>query len=599
MIPFTSLAVGDSIIAGGGATKQFVTAWFPLVCAAMQAHGGARVLLDLRAVDGLAGVATTARYVRLYATGAGAGGSWWRIGELNLIAAGGGNLSRAGWSASAFRTAFGAAASVLDSNLTTFWLNGDVPVTSGNSQDWFQIDGGVGADLNIGGILQDTTNWPTEAQVATGDIYTSANGANWNLQASWVLGDMVAGLLTHTFAKKITLPWIVPRVGGAVTFTRASTGDQVESGGSTTTKITGTPLVNWYVDPLTSVRVATYLVRPASAPRVADFLQIAYTQPPQPATYFAEFYEDVASGSATGRLFEIGDGRFDGTTYLRVFRSSGTYQVRWYNFNSGAGVTASTGALTWAIGDRIRLRIVHYPDGSIQIWGRVNDAAEVSAGVTAANAFASTPAWNQLMVTLGADFAGANVGSQGFVGLQAATGVLTQFPVGSTLYASIYNTGPSSGNRNLGVSGRTLQTVAAMAPTQEFAIPGIAGPPKHLLFMMAGTNDLSHNQTLAQMQADWTAYAAGAVAAGYLLVALTVLPTTAITAAGTEAQRVSFNAWMVANGVALGATLVSDVGSLASMSDPTGPNYVDGIHCSDAGHALVAAQVVTDLAAIL
>ncbi len=169
---------------------------------------------------------------------------------------------------------------------------------------------------------------------------------------------------------------------------------------------------------------------------------------------------------------------------------------------------------------------------------------------------------------------------------------------GAAQYAATYTTGPSSGNRNIGVSGRTLQTMASLAPANEWAFAGIAGPPKHLLTLMGGANDLVGGRTLAQMEADMTTYLTRAAAAGYLVCVLTVLPTTTITGAA-ETQRTDFNTWLIANAVTLGASVLSDVGSLASMQTPSGGNYADGIHPSDAGHLIVATQVLADLAAIL
>jgi hypothetical protein len=163
----------------------------------------------------------------------------------------------------------------------------------------------------------------------------------------------------------------------------------------------------------------------AALTKIGDFLQFGYTSAPQQATYFVEFYEETPStGGTNQRVVTFGDSSGSGGPSLRIWRVSGAYQAIWHNGTDS--VTATTGALTYVTGDRIRLRIIHNTDGSVQIGAKINSAAEVLGSATAAKTIGST--WNQLKVTLGADYNAGNKGNQGFVSVQAATGVLTAFP---------------------------------------------------------------------------------------------------------------------------------------------------------------------------
>jgi len=373
-------------------------------------------LLDIRATDGLGLVSFPCRYVKLSATG-NDGVNWWGLYELNLTAPGGGNLSRTGWTVTAFRTSSGAAANLKDGNNTTFWQNGGIPVTSGASQDWIKVDGGVGADLSIGGVLADAIAGAVGINPTAGDIDASANNERWIRQASWVSGNIVSNLLTKTFTQTTQQSAIVPRVGGACTFGRAAAANETQSGGGTVSRAAGVPRVSYYQDPVTSLWVPCYQLQ------TVDDCAFAYTSAPQQMTVFLDFYEEVASTTATGRVVCFGDSSGGGGPSLRIYRVAGTYQAVWHN---GTTPLTSVATVSWAIGDRIRLRIILNTDGSCQIGATVNNAAEVLGTATIANTIGAT--WNQLVVTAGADYNKSSKGQQGFRSIQAATGVLTAFP---------------------------------------------------------------------------------------------------------------------------------------------------------------------------
>ena len=384
-------------------------------------------LLDIRASDGLA---------------AGAGQTY---------------KSRSGWVASAFRSAGGApAANAIDGNAGTWWQSGGAPlVTSGGSQDWFSID--MGSTQSPAGVRIENASILYSGIPSSGDIKTSPDAVTWTTQASWTVTDMIntasgIAVLNKTFpavscryvrlyATGQPLPgsgnwWnigeinllspangIVPRVGGAQLFIRASTGDQVENGGGTTTIAANIPLVSWFVDPVSSLYVPTYLVNKAAGARAKDCLYIGYTGGLQAMTVFLDMY-DTSPATFNDVVCDFGDSTVTGP-YLSVRRNAdGGYMA--IHHNGTTGVTGYTSPITRVSGARIRLRIVLSANGSVQTWCRVNNAAEITDVNSGALTIVAAP--NQPWITLGADYPISHNDNQGFASLQAATGVLTAFP---------------------------------------------------------------------------------------------------------------------------------------------------------------------------
>ncbi len=357
-------------------------------------------LFDCRATDGLAGDAS-------------------------------GFLPRAGWVATAFRDdGTDVPANAIDGNSATVWWNG----AACSASDWFKID--CGAPVMMCGLTALNTGNLTDI-VAAAAIQASLTDSGYVTQASHVAGDYVAGVLTKRFAPVLAryLKW-------------QSTGATIAGGGNwwgvsevnilsqyvqprvgsipSWTGTTGARMLN-YTDPVSGLSVPTY---PAKS---TDFIQAAYaTTLQQTSTWFADLYMDVANAGASGRVFVIGDSSGGGGPSLRVYVTGGTFQAVSHNGTDTA--TASTGALTWAIGARIRLRTVLNADGSVLIGAQINNAAEVT-GTTAAHTFGAGAA-NQLFLTLGADYNASNKGSFGFRSVQAATGVLTAFPGDSGRWAN-------------------------------------------------------------------------------------------------------------------------------------------------------------------
>ncbi len=212
---------------------------------------------------------------------------------------------------------------------------------------------------------------------------------------------------------------IVPRVGGACTFSRVAAATQTNSGGGTSSIGANIPRVSYWLDPVSGLWTPGYQLESV------DNCAFAYTQGPETITWFVDFYEEVASATATGRIFCIGATLGGGGASYTMECLTAKYYLTWWN--NASSVNANTGTLSWAIGDRVRLRFVHdTTNNTIQMWGRVNGAAEATAGATAAPAVGAT--WNHLVLTLNADYLNVSPGARGFRSLQAATGILTAFP---------------------------------------------------------------------------------------------------------------------------------------------------------------------------
>ncbi len=362
------------------------------------------VLFDCRAIDGLTGNSS-------------------------------GLLSRSGWVCSADRTnGANVPANAIDGSDVNGWWNG----SSIASFDWFKID--CGAQVAMGGVKAYEASPNQNDMPGTGLFYTSDDDVTYTLIASHVATDYTAGILQRRFSAIARyLKWMSP--GDTISpgnwwgiseinilqfyGVQPRVGSGLSWGGTTHERVAN------YTDPVSGLAVQTYPLK------ATDIVKARYTASLFGAnTWFIEMYMDLSSAAAGGniisgpRIWVIGDTSGGGGPSLRVFLSAtGTFTATLHNGTTQ--VSGSTTALSWAAGDRIQLRIVTNSDGSIQTWGRVNGAAEASAGVS--GALASGGAINQPFLTLGAEYTNGNHLNGGLVSLQSATGVLTSFLTTYTL----------------------------------------------------------------------------------------------------------------------------------------------------------------------
>lgn len=160
--------------------------------------------------------------------------------------------------------------------------------------------------------------------------------------------------------------------------------------------------------------------------------------------------------------------------------------------------------------------------------------------------------------------------------------------------------------RCIGVNGQTLGNFTSPAPSNQTsrfaanAAPLISAATVPVIYWTAGgTNDIYYNRSAAQLQSDLTALVATAAATTNAngtatkvgvntLLYRNDFPGTSTIAGSAAAQRATFrsivdtfNTWLRANYVSIGATYLADWAAIGAMSDPdsgTSPFQSDKVH---------------------
>lgn len=173
------------------------------------------------------------------------------------------------------------------------------------------------------------------------------------------------------------------------------------------------------------------------------------------------------------------------------------------------------------------------------------------------------------------------------------------------LLSELYNN-PAYIFRNRAISGSMLNG----STTNYAANKGIEADGTNILILSKGTNDVSNvgNRTAAQLWTDFQATIASARAAGYTRfvgVTLTSRTVGGSFTAAMEAERVAFNARMIANDGGL-FDAVANYNTLSQLGTDGAPNLTylpDGLHETEAAYALEApvlkAAIDTAIAAAL
>ena len=149
---------------------------------------------------------------------------------------------------------------------------------------------------------------------------------------------------------------------------------------------------------------------------------------------------------------------------------------------------------------------------------------------------------------------------------------------------------------NLGVNRQTSSQMAADAVAQVDALlePGFE---TNVLVAWEITNDMAFGTKTAQAcYEDYAAYCAARKAAGFKVIALTVLPRGDGAREDFEGNRLQVNDW-IRKKYATFADAVADVAAdprIGSAGAPLDPNYFtpDKVHLNDAGAGVVAAKVI-------
>ena len=132
------------------------------------------------------------------------------------------------------------------------------------------------------------------------------------------------------------------------------------------------------------------------------------------------------------------------------------------------------------------------------------------------------------------------------------------------------------------------------------------GPNKNIVCAFMGTNDLIiSGASITTLELNYQAYCQARRAAGFKLIAVTLLPRTVQNGQNVnfESQRQAFNTWLRANYTNF-ADALADPGADANIGVP-GANtnmtyyYSDGTHLTTAGHAIFAGYIQTQISNII
>lgn len=119
--------------------------------------------------------------------------------------------------------------------------------------------------------------------------------------------------------------------------------------------------------------------------RAAEGVTFPVEFAPAPMTFYADFIELaqptwVAAGGVTPRVLQISNSGGADTRLLVLKTVGGTsYSLQ---YDQDASPVSSNLDLSPSYGDRIRLLGKLYEDGSVRLWGRKNDGAEVAASIS-------------------------------------------------------------------------------------------------------------------------------------------------------------------------------------------------------------------------
>jgi len=159
---------------------------------------------------------------------------------------------------------------------------------------------------------------------------------------------------------------------------------------------------------------------------------------------------------------------------------------------------------------------------------------------------------------------------------------------------------------NFGISGQTVGNATAgggpaiymrlNAATEEFTA-GFRTSGNNVLVAWGGTNDLVFGRTAAQAFGDFQAYCQDARTAGYKVLAIGMLDRNPGT--WTRAKRAEFNGLCVTNQSGMCDAYFDPANVDARFDDYTSAVFSDGVHPSDAGHAILASAIETQIRALL
>jgi lysophospholipase L1-like esterase len=192
-----------------------------------------------------------------------------------------------------------------------------------------------------------------------------------------------------------------------------------------------------------------------------------------------------------------------------------------------------------------------------------------------------------------------------FAGNSLVAGVGATLNANEMPNAALAAIGPGWHRLNQGIGGTTTATWASTYKAPRIDPYYSAGRPRNLAIFWELSNTIQSGVDGPTAYAEYRSFAASLVASGWTVILLDCLPRSLISGA-KETARASANAglagdftgatsdarvFLPASGTTYAHALVR-VSQIAAMSDPTNTTYfTDGTHLTDAGYALVAADV--------
>jgi lysophospholipase L1-like esterase len=124
------------------------------------------------------------------------------------------------------------------------------------------------------------------------------------------------------------------------------------------------------------------------------------------------------------------------------------------------------------------------------------------------------------------------------------------------------------------------------AATVEF-LPALRTQGKNILIAWGGTNDLFYGASAVSAFDQYKAYCQDARSAGYLVIASTMLDRNTAGGSWTRAAMTTFNTSVRSDWATFADALVDPITADSRFDDYTSALFADGVHPSNAGHALL------------
>ena len=121
----------------------------------------------------------------------------------------------------------------------------------------------------------------------------------------------------------------------------------------------------------------------------------------------------------------------------------------------------------------------------------------------------------------------------------------------------------------------------------EFIVGRRSDGIKNVLTAWGGTNDLFYGATAAAAYSSYVSYCQAAQSAGYYVIAVTMLDRNPSGGSWTRAAMLDFNTSVRANWATFANVLIDPVTLDSRFDDRTSALFADGVHPSDAGHAVL------------